>query len=239
MAGNDRPTPPDPHRAAKAPPPRQAPRPEPLPLDADGRVKREPGRLTGAQRAQLEQRRPTPTATTAPRTPTLHDGAPPPASMGTPQSFPPAVVEPRRQTPQSGTVAQGGDRRQPIPVVVDDTPSSRAPTRGDWAKLRYRLAAAAVAALVLIIAALGYWAVTAINAKAKAIEAAEEAKRKAETHEGEWRRWAGVVTWILDCRDRRDVQSGEMLRPDPQKMGASRKLEAWTNPCPTQLPPPP
>lgn len=196
-------------------------------------------RRTGAQRGQLEQRKPTPTATPAPRTPTLHDGAPPPASMGTPASFPPPVLEPRKQTPPSGTVAQSADRRAPPVVVVEDAPSSRAPTRGDWAKLRYKLAAAAVAALVLIIAALGYWAVTAINAKAKAIEAAEEAKRKAETREGEWLRWAGVVTWILDCRDKRDVTSGEMLRPDPQKMGASRKLEAWTNPCPTQLPPPP
>jgi hypothetical protein len=116
---------------------------------------------------------------------------------------------------------------------------SKPPDRGDWAKLKYKVATATVAALVLVIAALGYWAVTAINAKTEAIKAAQEQKKKSESREAEWRQWASVVIWIEDCRDGRDVRSGEMLLPDPQKMGTARKLEPWQNPCSPKLPPPP
>lgn len=116
---------------------------------------------------------------------------------------------------------------------------SEPPARGAWAKLGYKVATAVVAALVLIIAALGFWAVTAINAKSEAIKAAQEAKKRAETRDEKWKSWASVVIWIADCRDRRDVKTGEMLLPDAQKMGSVRKPEAWQNPCPTELPPAP
>lgn len=124
-----------------------------------------------------------------------------------------------------------------IPSV--DVTDSRPPSRGDWAKLRYKVATAVAAALVLVLGALGLWATTAINAKTEAIKAAQEAKRKADSRDAEWRQWGSVVMWIEDCRDARDVRAGEMLLPDAQKMGSGRKLEAWQNPCPTKLPPPP
>lgn len=114
------------------------------------------------------------------------------------------------------------------------------PDRGAWAKLGYRVAAAAVAAIVLVIAALGCWAVAEINAKAEATKAAAAAKAKeTQTREEKWRSWAAVAVWILDCRDRRNVRNGEMLLPDLQKMGSARKMEAWQNNCPVELPPPP
>lgn len=239
MTDRDRPTPPDPHRPAKPPRPAQAPRSEPIDtLDEQRRVDHAKATLrrVGADRAKLEQRRETPRGLPVPSRPTWHDGAPPPASMGTPASFPPPIAKP---TPPSGTAAQG-DRRAPIPVVVEDTtPSSRAPTKGDWAKLRYRLAAAAVAALVLVIAALGYYAVTLINSRTEALKAAQEAKKKADDRDGEWRSWASVAIWIVDCRNDQQGRVNEQLLPSAEKMGSARKLEPWKDACPTKLPPPP
>lgn len=116
---------------------------------------------------------------------------------------------------------------------------SKPPSRGDWAKLRFKVATAIVAALVLVIGALAYWGVAAINAKAEAIKAAQEAKKDADSREEQWRSWASVVIWIEDCRDGRDVRSGEMLLPDLNKQGSARKLEPWQNPCSPKLPPPP
>lgn len=144
------------------------------------------------------------------------------AETASPATFPPKVER----------------RQSPIPVSV--APESKAPDRAAWAKLGYRVAAAAVGAAILIIAALGFWAVAAINAKAEATKAEQAAKvKETETREEKWRKWATVAAWILDCRDKRDVKAGEMLLPDPQKMGAARKMEAWQNPCPVELPPPP
>jgi hypothetical protein len=139
------------------------------------------------------------------------------------QSFPPAV-EQRHQSPPAGTRVETG---------------STPPTLGDWAKLRYKVATAIVAALVVVIGALAYWGVAAIDAKTEAIKAAQEAKKKSESREEQWRSWASVVIWIEDCRDNRDVRSGEMLLPDLNKQGTARKLEPWQNPCSPKLPPPP
>lgn len=248
MADRDRPTPRDPLPAVRGKVPS---RPDDAPglrdtLDDAERAKREAVsalRRVGAQRAQIEERRQTPRGLPRPRQDTLRDAVPPPPNVassphGSPQSFPPPISDQRHRTPESGTPAQG-DRRPPIPVLVEQTPSSRAPSRGHWRKLGYKLGTAIVAALVLVIGALGLWAASAINAKREAIEAQQAEKKKAEGREEKWRQWANVAAWILDCRDRRDVATGEMLRPDPQKMGAGRKLEAWKNDCPTQLPPPP
>jgi hypothetical protein len=145
------------------------------------------------------------------------------AETRSPASFPPKVEE-----------------RRPSPAPASVAPESKAPTRAAWAKLGYRVVAAAVAAVVLIIAALGFWAVAAINAKAEATKAAQAAKvKETQTREEKWRSWAAVAVWILDCRDRRNVKAGEMLLPDAQKMGSARKMEAWQNNCPVELPPPP
>lgn len=138
------------------------------------------------------------------------------------QSFPPPVQPQRSQSP-----------------VPSSERESKPPSRGDWAKLRFKIATAIVAALVVVIGALAYWGVAAINAKAEAIKAAQEAKQKADGREEQWRSWASVVIWIEDCRDGRDVRSGEMLLPDLNKQGSARKLEPWQNPCSPKLPPPP
>lgn len=230
----------DPHRVVRVPRPAQAALKTPIGTADDAQATRDAESL--ARRQREEQRR----------------KAPPPV--------PPRQQE-RKQTPQSGGIeAQPGpvsqaelerrarvqvethspasfppkvEERQQSPAPASVAPESRAPNRGDWAKLKYKIATAVVAALVLVIGALGIWAYTAIGAKTEAIKVGLEAKKKAETRDEQWKQWAAVVIWIVDCRDERDVRTGEMLLPDAQKMGSARKPEPWRNPCPTKLPPPP
>lgn len=129
--------------------------------------------------------------------------------------------------------AKTGRHQTPVPS------SGPAPKPGDWQKLGFKVATAVVAALVLVIAALGYWAVTAINAKTEAIKAAQEAKVRADNRDLQWKQWASVVTWIQDCRNGQQIDVNEMLLPAPDKMGSARKPEPWIVKCPKALPPPP
>lgn len=123
--------------------------------------------------------------------------------------------------------------------VPSSGPVSRAPSSGDWAKLRYKVATAVVGALVLVIGALAYWGAAAINAKTEALQAAREAKQKAESRDAQWRQWASVVIWIADCRNGQQLDVNEMILPAPDKMGSARKPEPWIVKCPKALPPPP
>ena len=195
----------------------KVPQPPPLPLEHQRTV-------PAAAHQARTQRAPSPIAVQA-----VHVAD---APYGQPAaSKPPPVSNDRRDAQIAALIRQRDELLNPK--------ASDPPSRSAWAKLGYKVATAVVAALVLVIAALGLWGAAAIDAKREAIKAAQQAKADQQTREGKWRQWAGVAMWILDCRDRRDVATGEMLRPDPQKMGAARRLEAWRNDCPTELPPPP
>lgn len=229
--GNDRPTPPDPHRAAKPPPSRQAGPGSTIPLDAEGRVMRDEAlaslRRTGAQRAQLEQRRPTPKGLPVPHRETLHDGAPPPAQ--------------RSRTPESGGVE--AQRPPRIPNVVIDSvpaPSSKGPSRADWAKLLYRLAGAIVGALVLVIGALGVMWVSRINAKADEAKAKQaDQVRAVDARELEWQNWGRAVRAIADCRQRQTNEALQQLLPAADRMGSALKPTPFKDECPAEFPRPP
>jgi len=100
-----------------------------------------------------------------------------------PPPLPPREQE-RKTTPQSGGIeAQPGSPvASPRPMVrvemVDDEPPrSKPPSRGDWSKLGYKLATAAVGALVIMIGAGAFYVVTTLNAKSEA----KQANKKAET----------------------------------------------------------
>lgn len=127
----------------------------------------------------------------------------------------------------------------PVQRTQTPVPNSTAPKASDWEKLRFKVATAIVAALVIVIAALSYWAVAAIDAKTAAIKEAQEAKSKADSRDAQWRQWASVVTWIQDCRNGQQLDVNEMLLPAPDKMGSARKPEPWIVKCPKLLPPPP
>jgi hypothetical protein len=144
-----------------------------------------------------------------------------------------AATEAKQVTYPPKVVAQ-----RSVSPVPRSTPSMP-PSSGDWAKLRFKVATAIVGALVLVIAALAYWGVAAINAKTEAIKAAQEAKAKADSRDAQWRQWASVVTWIQDCRNGQQLDVNEMLLPAPDKMGSARKPEPWIVKCPKLLPPPP
>jgi hypothetical protein len=216
MAGqDDRPTPRDPVPAMKAPRRHEAAPRLPIPTDDERRVQhaKDTLRRVGADRGKL----------------------PPPA--------PPE----RSRTPESGGIEARAPR---IPSIVLGSllPSSGAvPTKGDWSKLwfkfaglGYKLAAAAVGALVLVIAALGFLWVARLNNEADALKVTQAKKVVADVdREKAWRDWAVLAAYIVDCRNDQQLRANEALLPSPEKMGAARKLEAWVDKCPTKLPPPP
>lgn len=160
---DDRPTPPDPHRVARVP------RPEPR----DAADKHRPGNDAASVERRLrpapaqppplpdrpQERKQTPVSGGIEAQPSqveLARRARVEAETQSPASFPPAV-----------------ERRQgPAPVSV--APGSKAPTRGDWAKLRFKLASAAVGGLVLVIGALAFYLVTYFNARAEAQKATKK-----------------------------------------------------------------
>lgn len=149
----DRPTPPDP---LPRPLPRaQPPRPRAKSVDDEGRAVHGAGTLRAPLAAQ-------------------HGATPPPL---------PARAQERKATPQSGGIE--AQRSSPIvspsPIRVEmvdsEPPRSKPPSRGDWSKLGYKLATAAVGALVLVIGAGAFYVVTTLNAKSEA----KLANKKAET----------------------------------------------------------
>jgi hypothetical protein len=91
---------------------------------------------------------------------------------------------PHREQERKQTPASGGIEAQPRPtasvVVVEpkggteEAPRSKAPTASDWAKLRFKLASAAVGGLVLVIGALAFYLVTYFNARAEAQKATKK-----------------------------------------------------------------
>lgn len=195
-------------------------------------------RMTGPDRGQ--ERSQTPRGVPAPRRETLTGLAPPSGHQDAPASFPPPVIDSRHRTPESGGMPAQGKVPSPVEIVA---PLSREPKSGDWKRLWFnisaRLATGIVAALLAIIAALGYWAASAINAKREANEARQAAEKKAESRDEQWKRWASVAIWIVDCRHEQQLRANEALLPSPERMGSARKPEAWRSECPKTLPPPP
>jgi hypothetical protein len=214
VSNPDRPTPPEPHRAARVP------RPSPRASADDPQAVRDAESLE--RRLREEQRR---------KRPPVVD---------------PTPIRDRPEPDRSRTPESGGiEAQRPRPHVEIETiesipPRSRAPSRGDWSKLAYKLATAAVAALVLVIAALGYLAVAAINAKAEAYKAEQRAKEDAAKQKLDRERaWRASVITIAECRHRAQAVLNARQFPESQRP-ASGGWPIWKDECgDLPLPPPP
>lgn len=224
-------------------------------MSSDGRTLPPPGRRKGPT---LEPLRPFPKAPPAP--PQRHQPPPLPAAERTRQDTQPGIGS--LDAPEAVRALQEAEAReaellaqlkaiskQPVnvswpPPTVEDR--RRAPSsvpakepRGPWERLGYKVATAAVAGLVLVIGAVALWAYTAVSARTQAIQAAQEAKEKAETHDEQVKRYLAVIIWMIDCRNDQQLEVNEQLLPAPDHMGSARKPEAWVVKCPKKLPPPP
>lgn len=217
MSSDGRTLPPPGKRPA---PPRRAPEPPPLPV-AEPRQRQEtsPG-LGPAERhddSEGERALRESQAREAQLLAELKAISKKPANV----SFPPPVVEDRRR----------------------ERPSSEPPSvkeiKSPWERLGYKVATAVVAGLVLVIGGLALWAYTAIGARTEAIKAAQKAQLEAEGRDAQMRRYLGVLTWILDCRNDQQLEVNASLLPAQDRMGSAGKQAAWVIKCPTKLPPPP
>lgn len=129
-------------------------------------------------------------------------------------TLPPASLDPRDA--QIASLIRERDARK--------AKESEPPTPAAWAKLGYRVAAAAAGAVVLVIAALGARAVSMVEAKTDANKAAQQTtKEKLSTRELEWRNWAARVVAVDECRHLAQTALNERQFPASQKAGSA----AW------------
>ncbi len=117
---------------------------------------------------------------------------------------------------------------------------SAPPDRGAWAKLGYRIAAAAAGAAVLVIAALGARAVSMVESKADAAKAAQrKTTQDVDARDVEWQTWARRVVAVEECRQEQQGRVLERLLPPKDKLVSTRALSPWVDECPNLPKPPP
>ncbi len=194
------------------------PGPPPLPLEGAPTV-------PAAAHAAPTQRIPSPVHVQAVRI----EDAPQPAQRA---SLPPPSLDPRD--------AQIAALRARAEAAEAKGRESAPPDRGAWAKLGYRIAAAAAGAAVLVIAALGARAVSMVESKADAAKAAQrKTTQDVDARDVEWQTWARRVVAVEECRQEQQGRVLERLLPPKGKLVSSAPLSPWVDECPNLPKPPP
>lgn len=196
------------------------------------------GRLPGPPPLPLEQARTVPAAAHA--APTQRIASPINVQAVRIENAPEPVLAPSLPPPsQDPRDAQIAALRARAEAAEAKAKHSAPPDRGAWAKLGYRIAAAAAGAAVLVIAALGARAVSMVESKADAAKAAQrKTSQDVDARDVEWQTWARRVVAVEECRQEQQGSVLERLLPPKGKLVSSTPLSPWTDECPA-LPKPP
>ncbi len=143
-----------------------------------------------------------------------------------PGSLPGGSLPPASQDPRDGRLAALERENERLRAL-----HSLPPDRGAWAKLGYRIAAAAAGAVVLIIAALGARAVSIVEDKAATLtKSQKKSKAQLSTREELWNGWGDRVVEVIECRHRRQAELNKRQFPEVQR-GEPGPWPIYKNDC--------
>jgi hypothetical protein len=187
------------------------------------------------------QRAPSTTATTVRATPASGQEA---VRIVEPATSPPSgTLPPASQDPRDGRLAALERENERLRAL-----QSLPPDRGAWAKLGYRLAAAAVGAAILVIAALGARMADKVgkveDKNAGLVKAQKKSKEQVVTREKLWNDWGDRLVEVIECRHRKQVELNQRQFPEVQRAEPG-PWPVFKNACgelperPRELPAPP
>ena len=116
----------------------------------------------------------------------------------------------RHRTPESGGVEAQPKHVEVELAPLEQEPHSKAPTRSDWAKLRFKLASALVGGLVLIIGAGAFYVVTLLQARSEAQRATKKAETATTSTDKTAERIAAVEAYLAADAERRACLDGQL-----------------------------